>query len=317
MMNFAAVDLNLLKVFDAMMTERSATRAGERLGLSQPAVSSALARLRRVTGDDLFVRDGNRMVPTPMAVSIRDPVRQAMQQLEDVFSEVAGFDPGTSRRRFTIIGSDYFSALLMPRLLRTISEEAPRTIVSMLDVPSNAVVQRLSEGTVDAALDRAIETPGWVHHRSLFTSHLLCVAARDHPEIAAHGTKPGERLPPELFCRLPHAILSMDGSLAGSLDQALKQQGMVRHVAATLPHFQAVALSVAESGLIASLPVHFARHIAEYLPVELYLPPVDPPRVETRLYWHRRLERDPAGIWLRERIVSALDLDRRFPPSEG
>jgi DNA-binding transcriptional LysR family regulator len=313
MMNFPALDLNLLKVFDAVMTELSATRAGERLGLSQPAVSSALARLRRVTGDELFVRDGNRMVPTPMALSMREPVRQAMQKLEDVFSEVAGFDPATSRRTFTIIGSDYFSSLLMPRLIRSVQEQAPHVVLRMLDAPSGAVVQRLGEGTADAALDRAIETPSWINHRELFVSYLLCIAARDHPDIRASGIKPGERLPAELFCRLPQAILSMDGSRTGSIDGALKERGLSRHVAVTLPHFQAVALSVAESRLIASLPVHFARHVAQYLDIELYQPPLDPPKVSTSLYWHRRLERDAANSWLRDHVVAALDLDNRFP----
>jgi DNA-binding transcriptional LysR family regulator len=313
MMNFPALDLNLLRVFDSMMTEMSATRAGEKLGLSQPAVSSALARLRRVTGDELFVRDGNRMVPTPMALSMREPVRQAMQQLEDVFHGVAGFDPPTSRRVFTIVGSDYFSTLLMPPLLATVRAEAPGVVLRMLDVPSASLVQRLSEGQADAAVDRQLETPGWVEARPLFSSHLVCIAARGHPDISQAGIRPGGTLPAELFCRLPQIILSMDGSRTGSIDATLKQRGLARQVVATLPHFQAVALSVAGSSLIASLPVHFARHVAQYLEIDIYQPPVEPPDVSVRLYWHRRLDRDPASLWLRGHIASALDLDRRFP----
>jgi DNA-binding transcriptional LysR family regulator len=315
MMNFPALDLNLLRVFDSVMSEMSATRAGEKLGLSQPAVSAAIARLRRVTGDELFVRDGNRMVPTPMALSMREPVRQAMQQLEDVFHGVAGFDPGTSRRVFTIIGSDYFSTLLMPPLIAAVRAEAPDVVLRMLDVPSASLVQRLSDGQADAAVDRQLDMPGWVETRTLFSSHLVCIAARGHPEIAGAGIPPGGTLPAELFCRLPQAILSMDGSRTGSIDGPLKREGLGRKVVATLPHFQAVALSVAESHLIASLPVHFARHAAQYLEVDLYQPPVEPPDISVNLYWHRRLDREPANLWLRGHIASALGLDRRFPGS--
>jgi DNA-binding transcriptional LysR family regulator len=295
-----------------MMTEMSATRAGEKLGLSQPAVSSALARLRRVTGDELFVRDGNRMVPTPMALSMREPVRQAMQQLEDVFHGVAGFDPATSRRVFTIVGSDYFSTLLMPPLLATVRAEAPGVVLRMLDVPSASLVQRLSEGRPTPPSIASSKRPaGW--RTRLFSSHLVCIAARGHPDISQAGIAPGGTLPAELFCRLPQIILSMDGSRTGSIDATLKQRGLARQVVATLPHFQAVALSVAGSSLIASLPVHFARHVAQYLEIDIYQPPVEPPDVSVRLYWHRRLDRDPASLWLRGHIASALDLDRRFP----
>lgn len=312
MMNFPALDLNLLRVFDSMMSELNTTRAGEKLGLSQPAVSSALARLRRVTGDELFVRDGNRMVPTPMALSMREPVRQAMQQLEDVFHGVAGFDPATSRRVFTILGSDYFSTLLMPPLISAVRAEAPNVVLRMLDAPSASLVQRLSDGQADAAVDRQLEVPGWVESRPLFASRLVCIAARGHPDIEAAGIRPGDALPAELFCELPQAILSMDGSRTGSIDGVLKQRGLGRQVVATLPHFQAVALSVAASRLVASLPVHFARHVAQYLEIDIYQPPVEPPKISVNLYWHRRLDRDPANLWLRGHIAAALNLDRRF-----
>src|SRR5687767_10398136 len=124
-MNFAALDLNLLRVFDAMMMELNTTRAGERVGLSQPAVSSALGRLRGITGDDLFVRDGNRMVPTAQALALAEPIRAALRQMEDALSAIAGFHPATSTQTFKISGSDYFSTLLMPRLAAAVTPEAP------------------------------------------------------------------------------------------------------------------------------------------------------------------------------------------------
>lgn len=313
-MNFAAVDLNLLRVFDAMMLELSTVRAGERVGLSQPAVSSALGRLRHIVGDELFVRDGNRMTPTPRALALKEPVRAALRQLEAALVAGAGFDPATSDRSFILLGSDYFSSLLMPRLAQQAVPEAPFVTFQMLDHPSSEVLGLLSDGFTDAALDRELDTPEWIARKTLFRSYILCAAAKGHPVLKRHGIKPGARIPPEVFCEIPQVILSMDGGRTGTIDDALRDHGLKRHVAMTVPHFQAVALSVAAGPLIGNLPVHFAWHAAASLPIELYLPPFDPPKLDVCLYWHRRLDRDPASLWLRAHIERALALDARFPP---
>ena len=313
-MNFAAVDLNLLRVFDAMMLELSTVRAGERVGLSQPAVSSALGRLRHIVGDELFVRDGNRMVPTPRALQLKEPVRAALQQMEAALVSAAGFDPATSQQTFVLLGSDYFSSLLMPRLAKQTVSEAPFVTLQMLDYPSGEVLRLLSDGFTDAAVDRELETPEWIAHKTLFRSYILCVAAKNHPVLKRHGIKPGSRIPAEVFCEIPQVILSMDGGKTGTMDTALGDHGLARRVAMTVPHFQAVALAVAESPLLGNLPVHFAWHAARSLPLELYLPPYDPPKLGVCMYWHRRLDRDPANMWLRAHIERALALDERFPP---
>jgi DNA-binding transcriptional LysR family regulator len=129
-MNFAALDLNLLCVFDAMMLELSTVRAGERVGLSQPAVSAALGRLRHIIGDELFVRDGNRMVATPRALQLSETVRASLRQIEEALANTASFEPASARQSFVLLGSDYFSTLLMPRLARQIVPEAPSVTVA-------------------------------------------------------------------------------------------------------------------------------------------------------------------------------------------
>ncbi len=312
-MNFAALDLNLLRVFDALMAERSATRAGERIGLSQPAVSSALGRLRHVTGDELFVRDGNAMVPTPRAEEMHGPVREALGRIEEALAAVAGFDPATASQGFMVIGSDYFSTLLMPGLIAAALAEAPDVTLQMTDCPSGAVFQRLSDGAADLAVDRALETPDWIESELLFRSYLMAVVRRGDPTLAKHGVKPGDRIPAELYCALPQAILSMDGSRAGSMDAVLRENGLTRRIAATLPHFQAVALSAASGAVIGNLPVHFARHVAERLDLDLHLPPFDPPVLDVRMYWHRRKARDRASIWLRGHVATVLRNQTRQP----
>jgi DNA-binding transcriptional LysR family regulator len=313
-MNFAALDLNLLRVFNAMMIDLSTVRAGERVGLSQPAVSSALGRLRQIMGDDLFVRDGNRMVPTPKALALRDPIRSALQQMEDALAQAVTFDPATADNTFTIAGSDYISTFLMPRLASATRLEAPRVTMQLLDFPPSRVFELLSEGRVDVAVERGLEPPEWIHQATLFRSFVVCIARKGHPALSRSGIAPGSRLTPELYCEIPQVILSTDGSKAGSMERGLRRLGLARRIGMTVPHFQAIALATAGSDLLGNMPIHFARYSARLFDLDLYLPPVDPPLVEMRMYWHRRLERDPAQSWLRNAIRSAIDFDTPYPP---
>lgn len=307
--NWAAVDLNLLRVFEAMMLELNTRRAGERLGLSQPAVSSALGRLRHLTGDALFVREGNRMVPTARAEALSAPIRGALRQIEDALRRAVRFEPESADHVFRILGSDYFSTLLMPPLAAAVRDAAPGITLQMLQHPSAAVVPLLAEGAAEMAVDARIDVPDWVASRELYESFMVTVARRDHPALRRAGLHPGARIPAELFCALPQVLMSMDGGLSGTIDRALEGCGLRRRVALTVPHFHAVALVVAEAGLIGNLPVHFARRVAPLLGLEIYRPPVDPARLDVMLYWHRRLDGDPAHAWLRERIVDALSFD--------
>jgi DNA-binding transcriptional LysR family regulator len=312
--NFGALDLNLLRVFNAMMIERSTVRAGERIGLSQPAVSSALGRLRQILQDELFVRDGNRMAPTTKALALQDPIKAALQQIEDALSSALGFDPASAERNFVVAGSDYVSTFLMPQLARTARSEAPHVTLQMLDFPPGQVFALLSEGRVDVAVERGMDPPDWIRQETLFRSFVVCIARKEHPVLSRSGIAPGDRIPPDLYCAIPQVILSTDGSKAGSMQQALARLGLSRHVAMTVPHFQAVALAAAGGDLLGNVPVQFARYSARLLDLDLYLPPVAPPIVEMRMYWHRRVEQDPAQAWLRSRIASAMDLDTAYPP---
>lgn len=308
-MNFAALDLNLLRVFDAMMLDLSTVRAGERIGLSQPAVSSALGRLRHIIGDDLFVRDGNRMVPTSRALQLKEPVRKALIEIEDALSATSVFDPRTASRSFMLIGSDYFSTLLMPRLAARVTPEAPSVTLQMIDHPSSEIFGLLSEGKADLVVDRFLQPPEWIASRKLFRSHLVCIARQGHPTLAASGIRPGSQIPPETFCAIPQVLRSADGSKTGTVDPALARHGMTRNVVMTVPHFQAVALAVATSDLMGSIPVHFARLVAERLDLDIYLPPFESPSMDVTMYWHRRLDRDAANVWLRNHIAAVLDVD--------
>ena len=159
------------------------------------------------------------------------------------------------------------------------------------------------------AVDSRSGMPDWVASHRMFRSHMVTIARRDHPVLAQSGLRPGDCIPADLFCAIPQVLMSMDGSLTGTVDHALKEQGLSRTIAATVPHFHAVALAVAEAGLIGNLPVHFAERVAPLLDLEIYELPFPPPPVDVMLYWHSRHGPDSAHAWHRERICETL----RFP----
>lgn len=304
-MNFAAFDLNLLRVFDAVMRERSATRAGERIGLSQPAVSAALNRLRHLLGDELFVRQVNEMVPTPRALALAEPLHDALVRIEEVLSAGGRFDPAAAVRSFTLLGADFFSMLMMPGLSETVSAVAPGISLHLLDSARGDVDQLLINDKIDMAVERPLELPEWISRRMLFRAPFAVIAARGHPELAAARVKEGDAIPLDLFCTLPHALRSIDGSTTGSVSDALAAMGRRRQVVLTLPQFYGVALAVSRGRLLAAVPEQFAHAVAAELRLGIYQSPIPIPVPDVSLYWHRRHDDEPAHRWLREQVIAA------------
>lgn len=300
-MNFNAFDLNLLRVFDALMRERSATRAGERIGLSQPAVSAALNRLRALLDDQLFVRRGNEMVPTPRADDVFGPVRDALQSIEAALGPPRGFDPATVRRTFTLLGADFFSVLLMPRLFARWSEAAPGITWRFLDSARGDVTRLLQDDAIDAALERPLDTAEPIESTLLFSAPFAIIARRGHPALTT--LSPGDPVPLEIYVNLPHAIRSIDGSLTGMVDEALSAVGVRRTVRVALPHFQSVAEAVAMTDALAAVPRQYADAVAGRMDLSVYAVPLDVPAPDVRLYWHARRKDDPAHRWLREAVL--------------
>jgi len=304
-MNFAAVDLNLLRVFDAMMLELSTVRAGERVALSQNEVSAAIGRLRHLAGDELFVREGDRMAPTPRALQLSAPWREALRQIESALAVTVGFDPATAQDTFTVLAPDHVATMLAPRLATALTREAPGVGAKIMDQPLSHAFRMLREGLADVVIDRASDGPDWLMSELLFHSDIVCVARTRHTSLAL-AARPGERLPAGLYCGSGHVIMSGDGGRRGSIDPILEKSGFARRVAITVPSFEAVALAAADSDLIGSLPFHVARQAASLLDLEVYLPPFDVPGVDFRVYWHRRLDQDPANRWIRGVVTKAL-----------
>lgn len=305
-MNLAGFDLNLLKVLDALLREGSTTRAAARIGLTQPAVSAALSRLRLSLKDELFVRQGQGLVATDFARSLEEPLREALQGLERLLIGQATFDPAQSDLIFRIAGIDFFAEMLMPDLARVLGSEAPGMRVQLLDLVPSAYVEMLEREQVDLCLMPRMEVPDWILSQPLFRSSFVTIARKDHPRLARAGVGPGEVIPLDLFCDLGHVLLSSDGRLRAMGDEALAKMGRERRVVMSLPFFSGITRVVAETDLISLVPRQLALQVAPRLGLDIYLQPMPMAVPLIAMFWHRRAEANPAQGWLRGRVAALL-----------
>ncbi|UWQ20648.1 LysR family transcriptional regulator [Jannaschia sp. W003] len=305
MVNFNTLDLNLLRVFHAMMREGSTTRAGERLGLSQPAVSSALGRLRHALGDALFVRQGQRMVPTAYAQTLAGPIHETLSALE-LALRGPEFDPATSDAVFRFSGIDFFAEMLMPALARTLLAEAPGVRVQHLDLVPDLQVEMLDRHQLDLALLPALDLPDWVESAPLFHAGFVAVARAGHARLARAHVAPEGEIPLDLFCDLGHVLCSPDGKLRAMGDDALEAAGRRRRVVMTMPFFSGVMRIVAETDLVALVPEQLARRVAPRLDLRCYRAPVPLPVPLLKMHWHKRMTRAADHRWFRETVARHL-----------
>ncbi len=315
MVNLSTFDLNLLRVLDALLREGSTVAAGTRLGLSQPAVSNALGRLRAATGDALFFRQGQGLAPTEYARRLEGPLREHLDAIQTLLNGPRTFDPQTSEARFRISGSDFFAEMLMPQLAGRLAAEAPRMLLHLVDLVPDSYVDTLERYEVDLALIPAIPFPDWVQSRAIFKSTFSVIARRGHPDMVQAGIRPGEAVPIDLFCALGHVLFSPEGKDSAMGDAALARVGRKRRVAMTMPVFSGVYRAVANSDLIALLPTQLARHVAPVVGLEVYSAPMPIDPATITMIWHRRYSGWPPHAWLREQIADLLaPLDETTDP---
>lgn len=304
-MNFSTLDLNLLRVFDAMLREGSTARAGQRVGLSQPAVSAALGRLRRALGDELFVRKGQGMVPTDYARNLEVPLRQALEGLEAML-QTRPFDPAASRAVFRFSGTDFFAGALMPHLARILATEAPGMKIQHVDLVPDANFDMLDHHQLDLALLPEANRPEWVDAMPLFKSGFHVIARRGNNRLAAAGVAPGDVIPLDLFCDLGHVLCSPDGKLKAMGDDALAAVGRTRRVVMTTPFFWGIFPILESTDFIALAPRQLVDDVRRHEEIDVYRPPVEMPEPVIAMYWHKRSTNAPAHRWFREQVAAIL-----------
>jgi len=315
-MNLSTFDLNLLRILDALLAENSTVNAGKRLGLSQPAVSAALSRLRHTLGDELFVRQGQGMTPTDYAKSLELPLRAALDGIEGMLVKPKAFDPGTARGTFRLSGSDFFTELLMPKLADKLAKEAPGLRVQMVDLLRDSYVDTIERYEVDIAFIPEIPLPNWADHVPAFRNKFSVIARKNHPSLKSAGVEPGQAIPLDLYCELGHVLFSPEGNLHGLGDQALASIGQQRRVVMSMPVFSGVYHAVASSDLIGLIPDPLAVRVAEKANLEVYQAPMPIEPVTIIMIWHKRSTATPLHQWFRNQIagiLAAYDHDAALP----
>lgn len=297
MTNLRRIDLNLLVVLDALLREWHVTRAARNVGLSQPAMSSALARLRHLFDDELLVRTAAGMQPTPRAEALIEPIRQVLAQIERLLESDQAFDAKISSRRFVIRMSDFLGNLLLPLLMDRIGLTASHVFLDVVHLSPLQTCDALDRNEIDVAVSMGLEHATTIHSQKLFSDRMVCVMRRSHP--LAKG-----KLSLQRFLEARHLKVSMSPSDIRFVDDVLAQANGRRDIALNVPHWLLVPQVVASTDCIAVMPETFASAIKEEALVQRPLPFASQP-FDWCLYWHRRHQNDPANRWLRERIVEA------------
>jgi len=297
-MDFKGIDLNLLAAFQALMDERNVTRAAARVNVSQPAMSAALARLRKLFGDRLFQRSAGGLLPTPRAYEIAEPVARALGQIEALLAPAAPFHPQTASLTFSVGMADYPAFVLLPRLLGELAEKAPDVRMDVHGFGGrDEAVALLDAGKIDVAIGVAPTVPeSRILSREIFRDAFVTLVRKDHR--ATRG-----KLDLDAYLALRHILVSPEGSKFGVVDQALADRGLERTVQVTLPHMFAVPSLLQQTPLAAILLRRVALHSAQAGDLMIFPPPVPLPEIAFHLIWHRRNDANLAQGWLRETIV--------------
>jgi len=299
-MHMSSLDLNLFVVFDAIFSEGNVTRAARALNLTQPAVSHALARLRGVFADPLFTRQGNAMMPTPLARSLIGPVRQALKSLAASVQQARAFDPAQSSRLFHIGLRDVLEARILPGLMARVHALAPQVDIASVRADRRELETELAGGGLDLAVDVLLQLPKEVRRRQLLRDTQVVVARQDHPKIGPGG------LDLDTYLGLDHILVSSRPKGLAIEDMALARLDRYRHVALRCQQYYAACRVVSETDLVLTMPEAYAGTANQDLPTRILPLPLDMPSLDVYLYWHENVDADPANIWIRTLLMEIL-----------
>lgn len=296
-MNIATLDLNLLLTLDVLLAELNVTRAAQRLNLSQPSVSAQLARLRSIFNDPLLLPGPRGMLPTSRADALREPLRLALESLQQAVAPPQAFDPAQANLTWRIAATDYMSSAIMLPVIGKLRVTAPDCRVAEFGLNPPLVAQQLEKAELDLIFHTGDRAPETLHQRKLFSERYMLAGRIGHPHL-----HPGLTL--DTFCQLEHLIVSPDGGgFSAATDSALAKIGRQRRVVLSVPHFLFMLEVLASSDLVAVLPERLVRRSTQLQVIE---PPLDVPGFDILMMWHERVQRDPAHQWLRQQILAEV-----------
>lgn len=295
-MDLDKLDMTLLRVFHRVMMERKVSAAAESLGLTQPAVSNALKRLRDITKDDLFIRTSGGMQPTAFAMQIAEPVGYALAAIDSTFSQSVHFDPATDQRMFNLGLTDIGETYILPGLLAHTLAIAPNIRFNTVRQGYDSLQTEMERGNIDLAVDILPQLKGEIIHRRLLKERYIICLRKQHPLAEKL------RWTLEDYLSQSHVVVVAKEPGHGDVDTILAKKGVVRKIQLTIPHFMTLGPTLAATDIVATLPVDAALMLEQPYGLTTIPFPIPLPTANVDVCWHRRVHRDPANLWLRNLI---------------
>jgi DNA-binding transcriptional LysR family regulator len=302
-MELTDIDLNQLVLFQQLMIERRVSKVAEKLGVTQPAVSNTLAKLRRQFGDELFVRTPSGMMPTPFAEQLAEPIGYALGMIHSGLNQYARFEPSSVKRSVTIGMTDIGEIVFLPELVERLRQEAPGISLSTVRTTNTNLRDDMESGKVDVAIGLLPQLKAGFFQRRLFRQRYVCLFRKGHPLDRKRFTLAD-------FRQAEHLVIVSAGTGHGKVDELIRRAGVERQVRLTVPHFVSVGHILQRSDMVATVTERLADSLVKPFDLTYRPHPIDLPEVAINLFWHAKVHRSPAHQWLRGVIFEMFGEER-------
>lgn len=293
------IDLNLLVVLDALLTEKHVTRTGARLHLSQPAISHSLGKLRVLLDDPILIRQGNEVVLSALAQNLQGPLKDILGQIEGLLGKSMDFVPAHSERTFRLAMSDYAAAIVLPRLMCQLRAEAPNIALVITQDSRHGMLEQIAQGKLDLALGVFAQLDAETSSDMLFEERFTCLLDRDTLPASAELTL-------DEYLSRPHISVSADGGSNGEIDRLLRAQGRLRRIAVSVPHWRTAPSMIRNTDLILTVATRALDNVRLDDGLARLSPPLSIPPFAFVQIWHQRFDDDPALRWLRAQVKQVV-----------
>jgi DNA-binding transcriptional LysR family regulator len=301
------IDLNQLVLFQQLMAERRVSKVADNLGLTQPAVSNTLAKLRRQFGDDLFVRTPKGMMPTPFAEQLAEPIGYALGMIHSGLNQLSHFDPASVKRSVTIGMTDIGEIIFLPALIERLRRAAPGVQVITVRTTATNLREDMETGKVDLAIGPLPQLKAGFFQRRLFRQRYVCLFRKGH---ALGQRADRKRLSLTDFKAAEHLVIVSAGTGHGKVDELIRRAGVERNVRLTIPHYVSVGHLLQRSDMLATVTERLAQSLVEPFGLTFRPHPMELPEIAINVFWHAKVHRSPAHQWLRGVVFELFGEDK-------